>query len=32
MHKTKKLLKKSQESVRKTCDKKKKTRLRSTKE
>ena len=32
MHKTKKLQKKSQESVIKTCHKKKKTRLKSTKE
>ena len=32
MHKTNKLKKKSQESVIKTCHKKKKTRLKSTKE
>ena len=32
MHKTKKLSKKSQDSVIKTCHKKKKTRLKSTKE
>ena len=32
MHETKKLLKKSQENVIKTFDKKKKTRLKSTKE